>query len=80
MGFNRHVRTAKPGRLANEPTLTLPYLSQDGEEGYPSNLKVTVVYTLTNEDAPRLHYYCRTGRRCSTTPTLTSKRARLKMC
>ena len=55
-GFNRRVWAATPGTSADDPTLTLKYLSKDGEEGYPGNLAVTVVYTLTNADALRLTY------------------------
>ena len=38
------------------PSLTLKYLSKDGEEGYPGNLQVTVQYTLTNEDGLQIEY------------------------
>ena len=55
-GFNRRLWTATPGTSADGPTLTLKYLSKDGEEGYPGNLSVTVVYTLTNTDALRIAY------------------------
>lgn len=33
----------------DEPALQLHYLSKDGEEGYPGNLDITAVYTLTND-------------------------------
>jgi aldose 1-epimerase len=37
-------------------TITLQYLSKDGEEGYPGNLHVTVSYTYTNDDELIIEY------------------------
>ena len=56
VGFNQRVWQAAPSTSADGPTLTLSYLSKAGEEGYPGNLTVKVVYTLTNADALRLDY------------------------
>ena len=38
------------------PSLTLNYVSKDGEEGYPGNLKVTVQYTLTEDNELKIEY------------------------
>jgi len=38
------------------PALKLKYLSKDGEEGYPGNLSVTAVYTLTDDNALKLEF------------------------
>jgi aldose 1-epimerase len=38
------------------PSLTLKYLSKDGEEGFPGNLNVTVNYTLTNDNELKIEY------------------------
>lgn len=44
------------------PSLTLKYLSKDGEEGYPGKLNVTVQYTLTNDDELKIEYNAETDR------------------
>lgn len=43
-------------KLVNEQQLELTYLSPDGEEGYPGNLNVTVIYTLTDDNALQIEY------------------------
>lgn len=40
----------------SEPALALTLLSSDGEEGFPGNLKVTVVYTLTKNNGVKIEY------------------------
>jgi len=60
-GFDKRVWTAKeiPG---DEPGLELTYLSKDGEEGYPGNLKATVVYTLTKDNSIKIDYSATTDK------------------
>ncbi len=43
-------------------TLELSYLSEDGEEGYPGNLQVKVVFTVTNENELKLEYTASTDK------------------
>jgi aldose 1-epimerase len=62
VGFNQKVWTAKPGTSADGQTLTLTYLSKDGEEGYPGNLNVTVTYTLTEANALKIDYSATTDK------------------
>jgi aldose 1-epimerase len=62
VGFNQKIWTAKPGTSADGETLTLTYLSKDGEEGYPGNLTVTVVYTLTADNALKIDYTATTDK------------------
>jgi len=60
-GFDKRVWTAKeiPG---DEPALELTYLSKDGEEGYPGNLHVKVVYTLTKDNSIKIDYSATTDK------------------
>jgi len=44
------------------PMLMLTYISKDGEEGYPGNLKVIVHYTLTNDDELKIEYTATTDK------------------
>ncbi|MCB2379890.1 galactose mutarotase [Hymenobacter sp. BT635] len=61
-GFDKVVWQAEPGTSADGPTLTLKYLSKDGEEGYPGNLQVTAVYTLTDRNELRIDYSATTDK------------------
>ena len=57
-GFHRVVWTA----AADGNHLELTYLSSDGEEGYPGNLNVKVVYTLTDQNELRIDYSATTDK------------------
>src|SRR5262249_39643134 len=61
-GFDKVVWTASEVRSAAGPALGLQYLSKDGEEGYPGNLRVNVVYTLTNNDELKIDYRATTDK------------------
>ena len=61
-GFDKVIWDAKAYLKNNQPCLELDYLSKDGEEGYPGNLKVTVLYTLTNDNALRIDYTATTDK------------------
>lgn len=58
-GFNSVVWDAKP---VDNQTLKLTYLSPDGEEGFPGNLKVTVTYTLTDNNWVKIDYQATTDK------------------
>ena len=47
---------------ADGPSLKLQYTSVDGEEGYPGNLSVTAIYTLTEDNAIKLEYTATTDK------------------
>jgi aldose 1-epimerase len=46
-GFDKVVWSGEGALTANGPQVTFTYRSKDGEEGYPGNVDVKVVYTLT---------------------------------
>jgi aldose 1-epimerase len=49
-GFNQALWRATELGSKNGPALQLEYLSKDGEEGFPGNLSVKVIYTLTTDE------------------------------
>jgi len=61
-GFDKVVWTGKEMKTRSGPALSLSYLSKDGEEGYPGNLTVTVVYTLTNNNELKIDYSATTDK------------------
>lgn len=55
VGFDKKVWDALC-RDGEEPALTLSLSSPDGDEGYPGNLKVSITYTLTTQNALKIEY------------------------
>ena len=47
---------------AGSSSVTLTYLSKDGEEGFPGNLKTSVTYTLSDDNALRIDYEAETDK------------------
>jgi aldose 1-epimerase len=61
-GFDKRLWQAKPSGPALAPALELNYLSKDGEEGYPGNLSVKAVYSLTDDHGLRLDFTATTDK------------------
>ena len=61
-GFNDVVWDADFVVNKGEPTLELKYISKDGEENYPGNLTVKVIYTLTEENELKISYHATTDK------------------
>jgi len=66
-GFDKRVWRATP---LGDSALVLEYLSPDGEEGFPGNLALGVVYTVTPEHELRIDYTATTDQ--ATVVNLTS--------
>lgn len=55
-GFNKKVWQAESVEEKNRVGVRFTFTSEDGEEGYPGNLQVTVTYFLTNDN--RWEFFC----------------------
>lgn len=62
-GFNKVVWKAEPFERENEIGVKLEYLSEDGEEGYPGNMKATVTYSLNNDSELKIYYEAETDKK-----------------
>jgi aldose 1-epimerase len=63
-GFDKKVWSVQEAVAAeNDAWVKMTYLSKDGEEGYPGNLRCTVSYVLTNNDELRINYEAETDRK-----------------
>ncbi len=61
-GFDKFVWAARAVGAAGSVGVELERRSEDGEEGYPGNLSVTVRFTLDDEDELRIDYSATTDR------------------
>ena len=63
VGFDKVMWIAKTDIKDNSASLVLKYFSRDMEEGYPGNLKVSVIYTLTNDNELDIEYSANTDKK-----------------
>lgn len=61
-GFDKVLWKATEVKEDSTVGLKLEYTSKDMEEGYPGNLNVTVVYTLTNDNSLSIDYTATTDK------------------
>lgn len=55
-GFSQKVWQLEQLKTTNNPSITLTYTSPDGEEYFPGELKVSITYTLTEENELKIEY------------------------
>lgn len=55
-GFNKRIWEAEEVYLDGAVGLALSYLSKNGEEGFPGNLSVKIIYSLTDNNELRIDY------------------------
>jgi aldose 1-epimerase len=60
VGFNKQLWQAEAASNTEEATLSLSYLSPDGEEGYPGNVQVSVTYAVTTQNELVIRYEAET--------------------
>jgi aldose 1-epimerase len=61
LGFNRHLWRAEV-LSSNPPSIRFSRLSPNGEEGFPGNLRVSVTFTLANDNHWTVHYRATTDK------------------
>jgi len=62
-GFDKRLWNVEDAAATgDEAFVILSYLSADGEEGYPGNLKSTVTYTLTRDNELKISYEAETDK------------------
>lgn len=55
-GFDKVIWDAQEKIIDDTPALRLQYTSPDGEEGYPGNLRINVIYSLTKDNELMIKY------------------------
>jgi aldose 1-epimerase len=61
--FDKVLWNVEENKSSEGPSLKLTYTSKDGEEGYPGTLKVSVIYTLTQDNKFKINYNAATDKK-----------------
>jgi aldose 1-epimerase len=62
LGFDKKVWSATTVEDVNGPILKLHLLSEDGDQGFPGNLDITVTYQFTHSDELTVDYFATTDK------------------
>ncbi|MFC1481653.1 aldose epimerase family protein [Candidatus Neomarinimicrobiota bacterium] len=62
-GFDKVLWAGAEFSSEEGPAVKFSYLSPDGEEGYPGNLKAEITYTLTNDNELKIDYRATTDKK-----------------
>ena len=61
-GFDKKIWKAEPKETPDGPSVTMTYVSPDGEEGYPGTLTTHCTYTLGNDNGLKIHFTATTDK------------------
>jgi aldose 1-epimerase len=62
-GFNKVIWEAESFKKEHEIGVNFTYFSRNGEEGYPGNVKITVTYSLNNQNELSIRYAGKTDQK-----------------
>lgn len=69
VGFNKVLWNAETASTDTAQSLKLTYISKDGEQGYPGNLTIQVIYTLNDKNELVIDYSAETDKPTIVNPT-----------
>nr|WP_240465293.1 aldose epimerase family protein [Neobacillus thermocopriae] len=62
-GFDKRIWKTEPVEQVDAVGIRFTYLSPDGEEGYPGNLEINILYLLSNTNELSITYEAKTDRK-----------------
>lgn len=68
-GYNKVVWKAETIESVTDPAVKFKYVSNDGEEGYPGTVSLSVIYTLTKNNELKVEYHGTTDKTTILNPT-----------
>jgi len=63
VGYDKKIWDSKYWEVGNEMFVEFSLLSPDGDEGYPGNLQIKVIYSFNDDNAISIHYLATTDKK-----------------
>jgi aldose 1-epimerase len=61
-GYDKRIWDAESAMTTNGPGVRFTLVDPDGDEGYPGTVRVTVIYSLSNDNTLEIQYYATTDK------------------